>query len=213
MKYKLVIFDMDGLMFDTEIIYYRSWFDLAHKYNFEFNDKLRKELTGQNEQTIREKLAKILGSLAKADKLRNELNAHRLNILRNNPKSIKKEGLGELLDFLKANKVKIALASSNDREKIDLLLAKEKIRPYFDFIISGDEVEKSKPNPEIFLKAREKFSCKKEESLILEDSYNGYLAAKESGMDYLIIRDKSFHLSFEPDKKRDNLREVIDHLK
>lgn len=90
---------------------------------------------------------------------------------------------------------------------------KENIRDYFDCIISGDEVERSKPDPEIFIKAKEKFNIKDKEALILEDSYNGYLACKRSKMDYLIIHDSSFDKYFEADREAKNLREVIELLK
>ena len=88
------------------------------------------------------------------------------------------------------------LKNSVDRKKIDLLLKKENIYDFFDFIISGENVEKSKPDPEIFVKAKDAFEFSNEECLILEDSYNGYKAAQKSAMDYLIIHDSSFDKFF-----------------
>lgn len=213
MKYKLIIFDMDGLMFDTELMYYRSWFEFTEKYNFNFNEKMRTKLVGKNEEAIRNELIKLLGSEEKVKMLRKDLNAYRRNYFKTYTTSLKKEGLQELLDFAKDNDIKCALASSSDREKIEFLVDKENIRDYFDCIISGDEVERSKPDPEIFIKAKEKFIIKDKEALILEDSYNGYLACKRSKMDYLIIHDSSFDKYFEADREAKNLREVIELLK
>ncbi len=213
MKYKLLIFDMDGLIFDTEIMYYNSWFEVSHKYGFEFNEDLRKRFTGKNEERIREDLFKILGSKEKVVKLREDLQSFRKNYFKTYTNSLKKEGLEELLAYAKENNIKCALASSSDRKKIDFLLEKEGIRDYFDFIISGDEVERSKPDPEIFIKAKEHFNIRDNEALILEDSYNGYLACKKSKMDYLIIHDSSFDKYFEADREACNLREVIEYLK
>ena len=213
MKYKLLIFDMDGLIFDTEIMYYNSWFEVSHKYGFKFNEDLRKRFTGKNEERIRDELFKILGSKEKVISLREDLQNFRENYFKTYTNSLKKEGLEELLAYAKENNIKCALASSSDREKIDFLLEKEGIRNFFDYIISGNEVSKSKPDPEIFIKARENFNLKDKEALILEDSYNGYLACKKSNMDYIIIHDSSFDKYFEADREAKNLREIIDHLK
>lgn len=213
MKYKLIIFDMDGLMFDTEKIYYESWFRFEEKYGFSFNEELRKKFTGKNEAAIRDELTKLLGSRDRAKNLRQDLEKDRIKSLETYKGSIKKEGLDVLLEFARAENIKCALASSNDKDKIDLLLKKENIYDYFDFIISGENVEKSKPDPEIFIKAKDHFKLKDDECLILEDSYNGYLAAKKSSMDYLIIPDSSFERYFKADREVDNLREVIDNLK
>ena len=213
MKYKLLIFDMDGLIFDTEIMYYNSWFEVSHKYGFKFNEDLRKRFTGKNEERIRDELFKILGSKEKVISLREDLQNFRENYFKTYTNSLKKEGLEELLAYAKEHNIKCALASSSDREKIDFLLEKEGIRNFFDYIISGDEVEKSKPDPEIFIKARENFNLKDKEALILEDSYNGYLACKKSNMDYIIIHDSSFEKYFEADREASSLREVIDYLK
>ena len=213
MKYKLIIFDMDGLMFDTELMYYRSWFEFTDKYDFNFDENMRTKLVGKNEEAIRNELIKMLGSEDKVKMLRKDLNDYRNNYFKTYSTSLKKEGLQELLEFAKDNNIKCALASSSDREKIEFLLDKENIRDYFAYILSGDEVERSKPDPEIFIKAKEKFNIKDKEALILEDSYNGYLACQNSGMDYRIIHDSSFDKYFEADREAKNLREVIELLK
>ncbi len=213
MKYKLIIFDMDGLMFDTELMYYRSWFEFTDKYDFNFDENMRTKLVGKNEEAIRNELIKLLGSEEEVKMLRKDLNAYRRNYFKTYTTSLKKEGLQELLDFAKGNDIKCALASSSDRDKIEFLLDKENIKDYFDCIISGDEVERSKPDPEIFIKAKGKFNIENCEALILEDSYNGYLACQSSGMDYRIIHDSSFDKYFEADREAKNLREVIELLK
>lgn len=213
MKYKLVIFDMDGLMLDTEIIYHKSWESLDGKYDLTFDDELRSKVSGLNESTIRKVLKKYLGSEEKVLELRKDLEIYRDNWLKTYDESIKKEGLDELLEFLRENNIRACIASSNDRDKIEYLIDKENIAHYFDFIISGEDVKNSKPDPEIFIKAAEKAGVSKDQALILEDSYNGYLACQKSSMDYYIIHDSSFEKSFEAKREVENLAQVIDKIK
>lgn len=213
MKYDLIIFDMDGLMFDTEIFYYKSWKAFEDKYNFRFDIETRNRIAGMNEANIRDEFAKIIGDYEKAGKLREEVNDYREKRLRSTKESFKKEGLVELLDFLKASGIRVCIASSSDREKILYLIDKENIKDYFDFVVSGEDFENSKPNPEIFEKTAQIANVDKSRALILEDSHNGYLAAKASGIDYLIIHDKSFERTFTADMQVDSLLEVIEHIK
>ena len=213
MNYELIIFDMDGLMFDTEIFYYKSWFNFTDEYGFKYNIETRQKIAGMNETDMRDFLTKELGSVEKVIELRQRLSDYRMDYFRTYDKSLKKEGLIDLLEFAKAKNIKCVIASSNDKEKVELLAEKEGVMDYFDYIVAGDDVVNSKPNPEIFLKALEKSGIGSDKALILEDSYNGYVAAKNSGIDYLIVHDKSFEKLFDAEKEADSLYEVIDYLK
>lgn len=100
-----------------------------------------------------------------------------------------KPGLHELLDFLRARKIKIAVATSSNRDTTLHLLTSAKVKDYFDAILCGDEIVKSKPDPEIFLKAAEKLQCLPSHCIVLEDSSNGVLAAHHAGMKVIMIPD------------------------
>ncbi len=213
MKYKVIIFDMDGLMFDTERMYYETCAKFAPDFGFSYNIDKRNHMAGMSEDGIRQFIADDIGSEDGALEFRNTLKEYRKDFFNNYEESLKKEGLVELLDFLKENDIRACVASSSSREKIIHLLDKENVSGYFDFIISGEELEESKPNPEIFLKALEKSGFNKDQALILEDSHNGYLASMASGIDYLIIHDKSFDKFYEADKEVDSLLDVINFIK
>lgn len=212
MKYKLIIFDMDGLMFDTEIMYFNSWKKLEDKYGFTFDIETRNKLTGMNDANIRRELADMLGSEDAANNLRDDVNEYRLDYLKSYETSLKKEGLSELLAYLRENGIRACIASSSNKDKILYLIEKEGIKDYFDFVISGRDFKNSKPDPEIFETAAAMAGVDKSEALVLEDSYNGYLAAKASGIDYLVIHDTSFDKPFEADKEADSLHDVIKYL-
>ncbi len=96
-------------------------------------------------------------------------------------------GLINLLNILKKANKKIAIASSSEREYIEYVLDKLNIKDFFEIIISGYDVKKSKPEPDIFLKASEILKIDPKECLVIEDSMNGILAAKRAGMKCIAI--------------------------
>jgi HAD superfamily hydrolase (TIGR01509 family) len=91
-------------------------------------------------------------------------------------------GMHELLSQLREENFSLAVASSGVKKNINLILTRLGMLDYFDFIVSGEEVSRGKPAPDIFLKAAEKFSKKPEECIVIEDSTNGILGAKAAGM-------------------------------
>jgi len=101
-------------------------------------------------------------------------------------------GARELLDFIKENNYKIAVASSSARERSMKLLEQHDLVKYFDDYVFGPEVEKGKPNPDIFLKAAEKLGIEPENCLVLEDSQAGIQAAYTAGMQVICIPDLKY---------------------
>ena len=100
-----------------------------------------------------------------------------------------KKGVAELLGFLKKNGKKIALASSTRRQTVENQLREAEIYDYFDGIVCGDMVTKSKPNPDIYLKACELMKVDPKECYAVEDSYNGIRAAHAAGMKAIMVPD------------------------
>ena len=188
MKKKLVIFDMDGLMFDTERIYYRAWQEGAKTYNYELTWDIYTQIVARNSRYIEKVLKRILGNelpfnaiCAKKREISDAIIAK---------EGIqKKEGLMELLDYLDEQGIKKVVATSSMREKALQYLTLAGIRERFDWVICGSDVEESKPNPEIFLKAAEYVGIAPEESMVLEDSRLGLQAAKAAKMTGILIPD------------------------
>lgn len=188
MTIKGIIFDMDGLMFDTERIYYKAWQEAASAYGYEINWEIYNQIIARNNAYIGKVLKTLLGEDLPYDAI---VEKKRLlsdaQIAQEGLKS--KEGLLVLLDALEAKGIKKAVATSSMREKALRYLEIAGITHRFDTIICGDEVEESKPNPEIFLKAAAALGITPEESMVLEDSRFGIQAAERAGMTSVFVPD------------------------
>jgi len=120
------------------------------------------------------------------------------------------DGVVELLDAL-YGRVKIALATMGPRKVIDKLLSEKSIRRYFDVVVTADEAQKPKPNPEIFLQAARRMKARSEECLVVEDSIFGVKAAKAAGMGCIAVPSGAYTgeelRREEPDLLIDSLKE------
>lgn len=184
---KLAIFDMDGLLVDTEQIYLNEFPKILAEQGININLEDMTKIVGQNEKAFVKYFTTLFPKI-NLEIAKNKL----LDILKKRAEDgdmkIKK-GAENLLSFLKEKEVKIALASSNNRYEINLYLEKTNLLKYFKYIISGEDIKESKPNPEIFNKVINHFNVKKDETIILEDSFNGIRAAHSSGAKGIMIPD------------------------
>ena len=188
MKPELVIFDMDGLMFDTERIYYKAFQMAGEEYGVKITWDLYKSIIARNTNYIVKVLKECLGEEVPVFELNERKRAISLEIIEQ--EGIKaKPGLYELLDELKKQNIKKAVATSSARKKTMKFLEEACLTECFDAIVCGDEFEESKPNPEIFLHAAKKTGCTPEASWVLEDSKLGLTAAKRGGMRAIFVPD------------------------
>jgi len=209
-KVELVIFDMDGLIFDTEKLSYASWAEAAKKFKFDFELNLFYKMLGTNHESIRNLLISELGDKIDVDEYIKEKRRINLSKLENGAE--KKPGLDDLLKYLEDKNIKKAVATSSNREVALNLLEKANILHYFNYVLCGDEVKKSKPDPEVFLNVAKKLDVNPRNCIVLEDSEAGTIAASRGRMKAIIIPDLK-----EPDKEIEelsykrlkNLKEVI----
>lgn len=208
---KLVIFDMDGLIFDTERLSYESWREAANKFNINFDLNLLYKLLGTNHESVRNTLHNEFENKINVDDYIMERNNIYLSKIMNGEVE-KKKGVEELLKYLNDKNIKKAVATSSNREVAYKLLKDADIYNYYDYILCGDEVKKSKPNPEVFLKVAEKLDIPANQCMVLEDSEAGTIAASRARMIPIIIPDLKEpsedieNLAF---KKLNDLSEVI----
>lgn len=183
-----VVFDMDGVIFDSEIKVIECWRAVAEQHGLTGIEAPCHESLG----TTTERTGEIMRAHFGADFPYEEYNAKKraLFVERYGEGRLpRKKGIEELLRFLKERGIKTAVASSTRREAVCRELTDGGLLPYFDAVICGDEVTHSKPHPEIFLTACERLGVAPEHALGIEDSYNGIRALHAAGMTAVMVPD------------------------
>lgn len=184
-----VILDMDGLMLDTERHYKIAWQKAASELGYPLDDAFYYTLVGRTNEAGEAALAKQFGSAFPVARFR-ELWA---GLWRTDVESqgiSTKPGLEKLLDYLAAQAVPVAMATSSDQEYATFSLKAAKLDTQrFAQIITGDQVERGKPEPDIYLEAARRLSVIPARCMALEDSDTGILSASRAGMRAVQVPD------------------------
>lgn len=208
---ELVIFDMDGLMFDTERLSHEAWTRTGEENGFRYTMDITRKKLGLGKKGVRALFVQYFGAGAPIERWHHRSHEIKRQLVNEQGAGIIKPGLVRLLKYLDARGIKTAIASSSDREMIDHYLKITGLPHHFDHITSGEEVEKSKPNPEIFLKTCAALEVSPEASLVLEDAYSGFEAARSGGIPVFFVedlREPDRHIYEEADGVFKNLAEV-----
>lgn len=206
-----VVFDMDGLMFETEKLWLDATIKTNEVYGYDVPPELIISCMGLRKDKIDIRMKEALGQDFDPVRYR-ELNKifMKKDVEENGLK--KKKGLIDLLDFLKTKNVKIAVASSSSMERIINRFKEANLSAdYFDYIIGGDMVVEPKPSPQIYLNACKVLGIEPKYAIALEDSESGIKSAHAAGMKAILIPDlkpASKEVEALAYKKYDNLAEV-----
>lgn len=187
----LAIFDMDGLMFDTESLASKAWFLSAEHHGFTIDQSIIQQFVGMTNDDIMKQMKVVYGEQAPIHEWRSFMRESKRKLIDENMSkpSFKKKGLDSILAFLKSNQVKTAVASSSEKEVINLFLEETDTKKWIDYIVSGTEVASGKPSPDIFLKACQQANITPKNALVLEDSPAGLKAARAAGIPSFFIPD------------------------
>ena len=184
---ELVVFDVDGLMIDTESVWKNAFDKAGDKYGIpNLGDTLFPSLIGKRLEDEQELLDRLLPSDIQ-NQLINEWRQIGLGSLEREVPV--KPGLYEMLDFLDAHHIKKAVATTTRRELTEERLKRVGVYDRFDYVLCGDEVTKRKPDPEIYLSVLHKMNTKAENAIVLEDSGVGVEAAYRAGIDCIQVPD------------------------
>jgi len=185
---KAVIFDMDGLMFDTEALNVVAWKAAGKLHGFEMTDELLRSHIGSDVKTTKKLMQEHFGADFDFDAVRADRLAHSFRYIEENGMPLK-PGLRELLAYLDEKGIATAIATSSDEMFVRFYLEHAGLNHEFDVVVSGDKVKEGKPEPDLFLTALAKMGVGAEECLVLEDSYNGITAAHRAGIRSVMIPD------------------------
>ncbi|MFV0561291.1 MAG: HAD family hydrolase [Enterococcus sp.] len=190
MKINAVIFDMDGLLFDTEMVYYQATQIVADAMSFPYDKELYLRFLGVSDEEVWANYHELFADFGQetVQKFIDASYQKTLELFSSGTVSLK-PGVLELLDFLDEQAIPRVIASSNNRQVIDMLLEKNALMDRFHGIVSAENVQRAKPDPEIFLLAQQKLGTVKEQTLILEDSQNGIIAANRAEIPVIMVPD------------------------
>lgn len=212
---KAFIFDMDGILFDTEYLVQEALRAVSKRHGERTDiDEFYPTTCGSTIATANLLYTSFFGSEYPYEERRAEMRRWVAEKIANDGIPIK-DGALSLLKFLKEKGYKIALATSTSRASAESHLKSAGFSDFFDASVCGDEIKNAKPNPEVFLKAAEKLGVIPSECYVAEDSYVGVEAAFKAGMKVFMIpdmnppRDKEKELSY---KICDSLFDVIEYL-
>ena len=186
---KAIIFDMDGLMIDSERVTFECYQERLKDMNLTMDEEFYKTLLGKPIKGIYQRFYDVYGNDFPIENVIQDV--HQLMAERFETEGVPvKKGLVELLHYLKDNNYKTIVATSSNRDRVDKILAQAKITEFFDDSICGDEVTKGKPNPEVFLKSCQKLGV--DEAIVLEDSEAGIQASYDANIKVICIPDMKY---------------------
>lgn len=186
--YKAVVFDMDGVIFDSEKLILDIWVELGKEHNIPDIEETMYKCLGVNAAETKQIFLRAYGEDFPYDMYVKEA-SRRFHAKADGGELPMKPGIVELLSFLKENGYIIGLASSTREASVRQELTDAGIICYFKELTCGDMLKKSKPEPDIYLMACEKLGVKPEEAIAIEDSYNGIRSAYAAGMTPIMVPD------------------------
>ena len=188
MNFSGAIFDQDGLLFDTEIIYQKSWVEAARELGVDMPETFPQQFCGLGPARIRAIVAQSYPQLDFDVYGRRAIDLAWSRQLAGVP--VKKPGLLDMLTFCRAHGIRTAVASSSTLKVVEHNLTVAGVRDYFDAITTGDEVTRSKPDPDIFLLAARKIGVDPTRCVVFEDAFSGIRGAHAAGCKPVLIPDQ-----------------------
>ncbi len=190
MKYKGIIFDLDGVICHTDKYHYKAWKAVADELSIEFNEEINNRLRGvsraESFEIILEKHDKAISPQDKLHYIEKKNNIYCGLLIEITPKDVEQSVLQTLIK-LKEQNIKLAIGSSS--KNAGYILDRLGIKDYFDAVSDGNNISRSKPDPEVFLKAAAYLSLSPKDCLVVEDAEAGVEAAHNGEMDCAAIGD------------------------
>ncbi|MFD1096609.1 HAD family hydrolase [Salegentibacter chungangensis] len=178
---KNVIFDMDGVLVDSEPLHTELEVILFEKLGINITSAYHDQLKGMSPFGMWKKIKKDFGLKTPVEEFLEQEEQLKTSEIRKRDINTN-PGVSELVRNLYESDFRLSVGSSSPREIISLFMEKSGLTAYFDHFVSSEDVEHGKPEPDIFLKISDLYKISSSQFVVIEDSHNGVLAAKAAGM-------------------------------
>ena len=183
-----VVFDADGVLFDTERLGRLSWLEVGQEIGYPQAEQSYLEFIGLNRTDAEAKMLRLFGADFPCDYFMRTCSACTQARIERDGVPLK-PGVRELLTCLQKQNIPVALATSSGRKRITRRLDMAGLAPFFSAIVTGEQVVHGKPAPEIYQLACRHLGISPEQALAIEDSPNGILSASRAGMQVVMVPD------------------------
>lgn len=206
---RAVIFDMDGVLVETEEYYFNRRMAFLQEKNIEPLSKKMEDYIGLDNKSIWDQLIGDVPS-------REGLYAEYVSFRENNPtefKELLRKDVPNVFERLTESGIRIAIASSSERQDIERMLDQCGLHKYIDCYLSGEDCQETKPDPEVYLRTLRELALPKEECVVVEDSAVGIQAAKGAGL-FVFAMDLGIRSMDQSgaDRRINSLSEIFEHL-
>ena len=174
---RAVLWDMDGVLIDSESGYFYSVGDMVRSLGYPYGEKEFAKVTGSSYKNIAETLALP----EPPEKIRTLYIEALMRSVRENVDSLI-DGVSDFLNRFQVMGIKMAIGSSSPQQLVEFAIEKFDLKKWLSVIVTGNDAENGKPSPEIYLKCATQLGVEPEECLVFEDSVNGVLSGKNAGM-------------------------------
>ena len=213
MKFQAVIFDLDGVICFTDEYHYRAWKSMADSMGIPFDRTINNRLRGVSRMDSLEIILEKYQGPALSDEKKAELAQQKNDIYRESLKEMSPRDLSdevkETLDALRALGLKLAIGSSS--KNTPFILGQIGLGDYFDAVSDGNNITRSKPDPEVFVKAAEMLGIAPENCLVVEDAVSGAEAGHAGGMKVACLGDAALNRA--GDWNMQSIRELVEIVK
>lgn len=182
------IFDMDGLLLDTEYVARLAWRSAADGFGIDLHDDIYRTLIGLNARDVDRRMSDVFGARYSPADFRPACVRFTHDYFETNGVPVKR-GAPELLTWLQSKSIQLAVATSTDRRDAEYNLDRAGLLPFFGALSTGDQVILGKPHPEIYLRAAALLNVEPRSCIAFEDSHAGVRAASSAGMTVYLIPD------------------------
>lgn len=211
---KAIIFDMDGIMIDSEPEYLKKDLEFARSKNPCVTLEDLFGMVGSSREDAWSCMAKAVDNGQTWEELRDEFHSFRDVYSEMDYRKIFRREIPGLLDWIKSRGIRLALASSTQMPIIQRVLEENEIAHYFEVVVSGSQFKRSKPDPEIYHYTASQLELTESECLVIEDSTFGVTAASRAGMKVAALIDERFHFDQSlADYHMKNLEEIKEIIK